>query len=134
MAAEQATQATEANAAVVETRTIQQGLTAMLGYNPAEDLESNVEAMKEEIGLVKSGQVTFAVRDTEINGLAIKKDDFMGIIEGEIKVSAPDLFDVTVDTIKQMLDEDSEIVTILIGENGTEEEDEKLSDVIEEKI
>src|SRR5699024_1332630 len=55
MAAEQATQVTEANAAVVETRTIQQGLTAMLGYNPAEDLESNVEAMKEEIGLVKSG-------------------------------------------------------------------------------
>lgn len=132
MAAEQATQVTEANAAVVETRTIQQGLTAMLGYNPAEDLESNIEAMKEEIGLVKSGQVTFAVRDTEINGLAIKKDDFMGIIEGEIKVSAPDLFDVTVDTIKQMLDEDSEIVTILIGENGTEEEAEKLSDFIEE--
>lgn len=131
MAAEQATQVTEANAAVVETRTIQQGLTAMLGYNPAEDLNTNEESMTEEIELVKSGQVTFAVRDTEINGLSIKKDDFMGIIEGQIQVSASDLYDVTVETIIKMIDEDSEIITLLIGEEGNEEDAEKLTDYIE---
>ncbi|GAA0367386.1 DAK2 domain-containing protein [Alkalibacterium iburiense] len=132
MAAEQATQVTEANAAVVETKTIQQGLTAMLGYNPAEDLNTNKESMTEEIELVKSGQVTFAVRDTEINGLSIKKDDFMGIIEGDIQVSASDLYEVTIETLTKMIDEDSEIITLLIGEEGNEEEAEKLTAYIEE--
>lgn len=132
MAAEQATQVTEANAAVVETKTIQQGLTAMLGYNPAEDLNTNKESMTEEIELVKSGQVTFAVRDTEINGLSIKKDDFMGIIEGDIQVSASDLYEVTIETLTKMIDKDSEIITLLIGEEGNEEEAEKLTAYIEE--
>src|SRR5699024_2883183 len=126
MAAEQATQVIEGNAAVVESKTIQQGLTAMLGYNPTADLSTNKETMTEELSHVKSGQVTFAVRDTEINGLAIKKDDFMGIVDGTIKVSADDLFNVTVDTIKGMLDDDSEIVTILIGEDGSMEQAEAL--------
>jgi len=132
MAAEQATQVIEGNAAVVESKTIQQGLTAMLGYNPTADLSTNKETMTEELGHVKSGQVTFAVRDTEINGLAIKKDDFMGIVDGNIKVSANDLFNVTVDTIKDMLDDDSEIVTILIGEDGSTEQAEALTDYLEE--
>ncbi|WP_202623253.1 DAK2 domain-containing protein [Alkalibacterium sp. MB6] len=132
MAAEQATQVIEGNAAVVESKTIQQGLTAMLGYNPTADLSTNKETMTEELGHVKSGQVTFAVRDTEINGLAIKKDDFMGIVDGNIKVSANDLFNVTVDTIKDMLDDDSEIVTILIGEEGSTEQAEALTDYLEE--
>ena len=130
MAAEQAAQVVEASAAVVETRTIQQGLTAMLGYNPAHDLETNKETMTEELDLVKSGQITFAVRDTEINGLAIRKDDFMGLIDGEIKVTEPDMFDVAVKTIELMIDDDSEIVTLLIGEDGTEEEAEKISEYI----
>lgn len=132
MAAEQATEVIEAKAAVVPTRTIQQGLTAMLGYNPSHDLETNSESMTDEIELVKSGQVTFAVRDTELNGLTIKKDDFMGIIDGDIKVTAPELFDVTLKTIKAMLDDESEIVTVLIGEEGSEEEAAEIADFMEE--
>lgn len=132
MAAEQAVEVIEGNAAVVETRTIQQGLTAMLGYNPALDLETNKASMTDELELVKSGQVTFAVRDTEINGLEIKKDNYMGIIDGEIKVTESDLYTVTLETVKQMLDEESEIVTLLIGEDGSEEEAQKLATYIEE--
>lgn len=132
MAAEQAVEVIEDNAAVVETRTIQQGLTAMLGYNPALDLDSNKSSMTDELELVKSGQVTFAVRDTEINGLEIKKDNYMGIIDGEIKVTESDLYTVTLETVKRMLDEESEIVTLLIGEDGSEEEAQRIADYIEE--
>lgn len=132
MAAEQAAEVIDAPAAVVETKTIQQGLTAMLGYNPAEDLDANKAAMTDELELVTSGQVTFAVRDTEINGLAIKKDDYMGLIDGAIKVTASDLLETTTETIKLMIDNDSEIVTLLIGEDGSEEEAQKISDFIEE--
>ncbi|OJF89724.1 DAK2 domain-containing protein [Alkalibacterium sp. 20] len=132
MAAEQATKVITAEAAVVPTRTIQQGLTAMLGYNPTQDLEANSEAMTDEIELVKSGQVTFAVRNTELNGLSIKKDDYMGIIDGDIKVTATELFDVTLETIKAMLDDESEIVTVFIGEDGSVEETDKLAGFMEQ--
>lgn len=134
MAAEQAAEVIEAEAAVVPTRTIQQGLTAMLGYNPGQDLEANQESMSDEIDMVKSGQVTFAVRDTEINGMTIKKDDFMGIIDGDIKLTAPDLFEVTLETIKAMLDDESEIVTVLIGEEGSKEEADKLAGILEDEF
>jgi hypothetical protein len=133
MAAEQATQVTEAQAVVVKTRTVQQGLTAMLGFNPANDLETNQEDMTAELDYVKSGQVTFAVRDTEIDGLPIKKDDFMGIIDGKIKVSAKDITEVTLDTIDQMIEEDSEILTLIYGEDGTQEKAEEIGAKIEEK-
>lgn len=132
MAAEQAAQVIESNATVVETKTIQQGLTAMLGYNPAQDLDTNKSSMTDELGLVKSGQVTFAVRDTEINGLTIRKDDYMGLIDGEIKVTESDMYNVTVETIRQMIDDESEIVTLLVGEEGTMEEAEKIGAFIEE--
>lgn len=132
MAAEQATEVIDAKASVVPTRTIQQGLTAMLGYNPTQDLKTNQESMTEEIDLVKSGQVTFAVRDTELNGLTIKKDDYMGIIDGDIKVTAPKLFEVTLETIKAMLDDESEIVTVFIGEEGSQEEADKLAETLED--
>ena len=133
MAAEQAVEVIDADAAVVPTRTIQQGLTAMLGYNPGVDLDANKETMAAEIEMVKSGQVTFAVRDTELNGLTIRKDDYMGIIDGDIKVSAKGLFEVTLETVKAMLDDESEIVTVLIGEDGTEEEADKLAEYLEKE-
>ena len=133
MAAEQAVAVVEAKAAVVATRTIQQGLTAMLGYNPTMDMNANQTSMTDEIDMVKSGQVTFAVRDTELNGLEIKKDHYMGIIDGDIKVTDPDLFEVTIKTIKAMFDDESEIVTILIGEEGSQKEAEKFAEVLEDE-
>lgn len=120
MAANQATEVVDAEAAVVETRSIQQGLNVMLAYNPEQSLEENKEAMSEEIEWVTSGQITFAVRDTEINNLSIKKDDYMGLIDGDIEYAHADLETTSLETIKKMITDDTEIVTLISGENSTE--------------
>lgn len=117
MAAEQATEVSEVDAAVVSSRSIQQGLNSMLAFNPQVSLEENQEMMTEELSYVTSGQVTTAIRDTEINGLKIKKDDYMGLIDGDIKVSNANFETTSIETIKKMITDDSEIITILYGEN-----------------
>lgn len=116
MSAKQAVDVVSANVKVVETRTIQQGLSAMLVYDPNQDLEANAEAMAEESSYVVSGEITSATRDTEINGVAIKKDDYMGIVDGDIVLAKSDLEDCLQATIQSMLEEDSEIITIIYGE------------------
>ncbi len=116
MSAKQAVDVASANVKVVESRTIQQGLSAMLGYDPNQDLEANAEAMAEESSYVVSGEITSATRDTEINGVAIKKDDYMGIVDGDIVLAKSDLEDCLQATIQSMLEEDSEIITIIYGE------------------
>ncbi len=115
MAANQAAEVSEAETLVVKTRTIQQGMGAMLAYSPDASLEENEEMMTEELEYIKSGQITFAIRDTEINHLKIKKDDFMGLIDGDITVSTSDIEEASIETIKQMIDEDSEIITLISG-------------------
>lgn len=132
MAAKQATEVSEVKAVVVETRSVQQGLNSMLAYNPQGELEVNKEMMTEELEYVTSGQITNAIRDTEINGLEISKDDFMGLIDGDIKVSTPDLRETSLETIKQMIDEDSELITLIYGENSTEELIDSLVEELEE--
>jgi hypothetical protein len=132
MAAKQATEVSEANAVVIETRTVQQGMNAMLAFNPDIELEELKEIMTEELQYVTSGQITFAIRDTEINGLEIKKDDFMGLIDGDIKVTNPDLEIASIETIKKMVTEDSEIITLLYGENSSEELIDSLVEQLEE--
>lgn len=130
MAANQAAEVSEKDVIVVETRTVQQGMGAMLSYSPEASLEDNKEMMTEELDYIKSGQITFAIRDTEINHLKIKKDDFMGIIDGDIKFSTSDIKSTSLKTIEEMLDEDSEIITLISGE----EADEALIDFLEEKL
>lgn len=130
MAAKQAAEVAEEETIVVETRTIQEGMGAMLSYSPESSLEDNQEMMTEELDYIKSGQITFAIRDTEINHLKIRKDDFMGLIDGEIKVSTPDIQKTSIETIKQMLDEDSEIITLLSGKDA----DEELIDFLVEEL
>lgn len=134
MAAKQAAEMTEAHADVVETRTIQQGLAALLGYHPEGDLKTNVESMSEEMQMTTSGQVTHAIRDTEINSLQIKKDDFIGIVDGDIQVTASSLEAVVLDTLKKMIDEDSEIITLIYGEDVVAKEAESLSEKIEDQF
>lgn len=131
MAAKQAAEITDANAVVVETRTIQQGIAAMFGYHPDEGLEENAEAMDEEKDVVTSGQITFAVRDTEINGLKIEKDDYIGIVDGDIEVSTKDLNQSVEQLIKKMINDESEIITLIYGEGITESEAEELQATIE---
>lgn len=131
MAAEQAAEVSETDVAVVKTRSIQQGLNAMLAFNPHTSLDENQEMMTEELQYVVSGQITFAVRDTEINDLQIKKDDFMGLIDGDIKVTNSDLETTSLETIKQMITDDSEIITLLYGENSEEALIDSLVDQLE---
>lgn len=126
MAANQAAEVAEIPVAVVPTRTISQGMTAMLAFNNQVSLDENKEAMTEMLDGVVSGSVTHAIRDTSIDGLAIKEGDFLGMIDGKIVVSQANSFDVSLETLKKMLTEDTEIITIIIGEEGSQKEAEKL--------
>ena len=132
MAAEQAAEVSDLAVSVVPSRTISQGMNAMLQFDVANSLEENTEAMTESLHDVKSGQVTTAVRDTTIKGLEIHKDDFIGMIDNEIVVSMEDRTQAVVQTIAKMLDEDSEIVTLIIGQEGNQEEAEVIAEAVEE--
>ncbi|RAZ70040.1 DAK2 domain-containing protein [Planococcus maitriensis] len=131
MAAEQAAELLDIEAAVVPTKDVPQGMSALLAFNPEAPVADNQQAMGDAIKHVKSGSVTFAVRDTSIDGVSIKKDDFMGISEGKIVVSDESLEKVTEELCKKLVDADAEIVTILFGEDVTESDAEKLGAFIE---
>ena len=131
MAAQSAAEVSEVPAAVVETRTVPQGFTSLLAFNPAQSLEENVEAMTASLSDVVSGSVTLAVRDTSIDGLEIHKDDNLGMVDGKIVVSNPDMTTTLKETFAKMIDEDSEIVTIYVGEEGNQELAEEISEYLE---
>ncbi|CAI2689011.1 hypothetical protein AKUH4B503X_07170 [Apilactobacillus kunkeei] len=131
MAAQQAADVAKIPVEIVHAKTIQQGLTTMLSFNPDASLEDNVSEMEDMLDTVVSGDVTNAVRDTEIDGVKIKKDDYMGIIDGKIKVVKDDLNETTIDMIKEMLDEDSEVVTIIYGEDMTQDQADELAEQVE---
>jgi DAK2 domain fusion protein YloV len=126
MAADQAAEVADLPVAVVPSKTISQGMTAMLAFNEQQSLEENKASMTEMLQSVVSGQITTAVRDTTIDEVAIKKDDYLGMIDGKIVVSVADRFNASLDTLNRMIDEDTEIVTIIVGEGGSMEEAEKL--------
>ncbi|KRN19473.1 DAK2 domain-containing protein [Lacticaseibacillus camelliae] len=130
MAADEAAKAAEVNVAIVKSKTINQGMTAMLGFNPDAPLAENQEQMTEELANVISGSVTQSIRDTVIDGLEIKKDDWMGIIDNKIKVSEENRQQATIDMIEAMLDDDSEIITLIIGEDGSRQEADAISQAI----
>ena len=132
MAANQAVEVSEIPAAVVETKYISQGLTAMLGYNPDGTLDDNKAAMVAEMANVTSGQVTVAVRDTTVDGLEIHKDHFMGIIDGKIVSEDADLVKETINMINQMIDEDKELVTLIFGEETDQATAELIAEAVEE--
>lgn len=130
MAADQAAEVADIPVVVVPTKTISQGMTAMLAFNEQQTLEDNKTMMTEMLESVVSGQITTAVRDTTIDNVEIKKDDYLGMIDGKIVVSEPDMFDASLDTLKRMIDEDTEIVTIIVGEGGTMKEAEKFVEAL----
>lgn len=134
MAANQAAEVSEdAAVAVVATRTISEGLASLLAFNPEASLEDNQAAMSEQMTLVSSGQITNAVRDTNIDGVEIKKDDFMGIVDGKILVSIADRKEATLATIEKMINDDSEILTIIYGEDADASEVEEITEAVEAK-
>ena len=121
MAAQSAAEVIEQPAAVVETKTIPQGLTSLLAFDESKSIEENYERMSASLEDVVSGSVTTAVRDTTIDGLEIHENDNLGMVDGKIVVSNPDMMETLTATFDKMLDEDSEIVTIYIGEDGQED-------------
>lgn len=131
MAAEQAASVVDEEVVVVPSKTVPQGLAALLAFNPSVDLETNTCKMIEALASVKTGQVTFAVRDTSLDGIEIKKDDFMGIAEKKIVSSGPDRQTVTEQLLATMIDDDTEILTIIRGEDTTEAETAKLVSFLE---
>ncbi len=132
MAAEQAVELLEIDAAVVPTKTIPQGMAAILAFNPEAAVDVNKKTMSEAFTNVKTGHVTYAVRDTSIDGVEIHKDDFMALAEGKIVLSTPALKDAAEKVIKDLVNEDAEIVTVIYGEDTTEQAASELVAFIEE--
>lgn len=118
---------------VIPTKTIPQGITALVNYIPDHNAEENKEQMMAEIENVKTGQVTYAVRDTEIDGKTIKQNDFMGIGDKSILSVGTDLKATTLEMVDAMVDEDSAIVSIYFGSDSDEDSANELAAAIEEK-
>ena len=118
---------------VIPTKTIPQGITALVNYIPDHSVEENKEQMMAEIENVKTGQVTYAVRDTEIDGKTIKQNDFMGIGDKSILSVGTDLRATTLEMVDAMVDEDSAIVSIYFGSDSDEDSANELAAAIEEK-
>ena len=132
MAAQSATEVVDVNAAVVETRTVPQGFRSLLAFDPNQSIEANVEAMTVSLSDVTSGSVTLAVRDTTIDGLEIHENDILGMVDGKILVSTPDMDQALLDTFEKMIDEDSEIVMIYVGDEGYQEQAQAIAEKLEE--
>ena len=118
---------------VIPTKTIPQGITALVNYIPDHSAEENKEQMMAEIENVKTGQVTYAVRDTEIDGKTIKQNDFMGIGDKSILSVGTDLRATALEMVDAMVDEDSAIVSIYFGSDSDEDSANELAAAIEEK-
>ncbi|SDM95638.1 hypothetical protein SAMN04487897_101612 [Paenibacillus sp. yr247] len=116
---------------VIPSKSIPQGLAAILAFQEKADAKANTEAMNESLRRVKSGQVTYAVRDTNMDGIDIKQGHFIGIQDGRIVSSQPSLMDACKKLLEEMIEESSEIVTILTGADAKEEETEELEAFIQ---
>ena len=117
---------------VLKTKNIAQGYASLMVFDPTRDLDDNLEDMTDVVSQVKSGEVTYAVRDTTVNGVEIKKDDYIGILGNKINVSTNSKVKTTKKLLQSMLDEESEIVTIFFGQDVKEAEVEKIAEYIEE--
>ncbi|MGG3738654.1 DAK2 domain-containing protein [Aeribacillus pallidus] len=134
LAAQQAAEVAEQKVVVVPSKTVPQGMAALLVFNPNASLEENETAMNEALSYVKTGQVTFAVRDTVIDGVNINKDDHMGILDGKIITSNRDRLETAKQLLAEMIDEENEIVTILYGQDAPQEEVDEIVEYVEEQF
>jgi DAK2 domain fusion protein YloV len=133
MAAKQAAEMTEGKDVIVlATKSVPQGLSACISFNPEETVENNTAAMQEAIDHVKTGSVTYAIKDTSVEGKPIHEGDYMGILEKDIAVVAKDKLDAAKQLVAKMMDDDSEVVTLLKGEDATDEECSELQSFIED--
>lgn len=134
LAADQAKDLSDKNVYVFPTKTIPEGITALLYFDSELDIDENLSNMQEAIDNVKTAEVTYAVRDTEMNNVKIKKDDIMGISMGEIIATGEDIQEVSFDLIKKVLDEDSSLITIFYGNGVEKERARELAERLEEEF
>ncbi|HGW5974094.1 TPA: fatty acid kinase catalytic subunit FakA [Staphylococcus aureus] len=133
MASEQAASIVDAEAVVIPTKSIPQGISALFQYDVDATLEENKAQMADSVNNVKSGSLTYAVRDTKIDGVEIKKDAFMGLIEDKIVSSQSDQLTTVTELLNEMLAEDSEILTVIIGQDAEQEVTDNMINWIEEQ-
>ena len=134
MAANQAKELSDKNIIVIPTKNIPQAVSALVGFNPEATAEENEANMVEALSYVKSGQVTFAVRDTVMNGIEIREGNIIGIAEKELIAAGDEVDEVTKKLVEKLVDEDSAIITLFYGEDVTEEQAEELRGELEEKF
>lgn len=132
MAANQAADISEKSVSVILSKSIPQGFAALMQLNRELDRETNLEAMSEALNNVKTGQVTFAVRDTQAGDISIKEGDIIGIGEKEIKFAGQDINEIAVKLVEDLADEDSEIISLFYGDEVSEEDANELVEAIEE--
>ncbi|HHA6724742.1 TPA: fatty acid kinase catalytic subunit FakA [Staphylococcus aureus] len=133
MASEQAASIVDAEAVVIPTKSIPQGISALFQYDVDATLEENKTQMADSVNNVKSGSLTYAVRDTKIDGVEIKKDAFMGLIEDKIVSSQSDQLTTVTELLNEMLAEDSEILTVIIGQDAEQAVTDNMINWIEEQ-
>ena len=133
MAATQAAEIAEKDVRVIPTKSIPQGITCITMFNAEHEVDENEAALMEALELVKTGSVTYAVRDTEMDGIEIKEGNMLGLIEGKINKVGEDYFKVAEEVLESMIDEDSELITIFYGKDVDESKIEEFTEKLEEK-
>ena len=128
LSASQAQQISDKKIHVIPSKSIPQGIAAMLAFNPDVDAETNVQRMTDALSSVKTGQVTYAVRDSNFDGMSIQKGDILGLIDGKISVVGKDINEVTRELIDNMVDDESEIITLYYGEQVNAQDAEAIAD------
>lgn len=134
MAANQAKELSDKNIVVIPTKNTPQGFTALVNFNADVSVEENEQALMESLTMVKSGQVTFAVRDTVMNDVEVKEGNIIGIAESKMMDAGDSVDEITTSLVEKLVDEDSAIVTLFYGEDVTEEDANNLRDELEEKF
>lgn len=134
MAANQAKELSDKNIVVIPTKNTPQGFTALVNFNADVSVEENEQALMESLTMVKSGQVTFAVRDTVMNDVEVKEGNIIGIAESKMMDAGESVDEITTSLVEKLVDEDSAIVTLFYGEDVTEEDANNLRDELEEKF
>ena len=135
LAADQAKAMTnDKNIIVIPSKTVPQGIAAIINFVSGKSIEENEASMTEAMERIKTGSVTYAVRDTKIDGLEIKNGDYMGLDDHSIKSTGADISEVTIELIKSMIEEDSELISIYFGADANEDEANEIADSIMEKF
>ena len=133
MAATQAAEISDKDVRVIPTKSIPQGITCITMFNAEHEVDENEAALMEALELVKTGSVTYAVRDTEMDGIEIKEGNMLGLVEGKINKVGEDYFQVAEEVLESMIDEDSELITIFYGKDVDESKIEEFTEKLEEK-